>query len=168
MSASSLRRARPACGAAPRRHRLRASALLIMLGAALYGCASLLPKLEAPRLSVARVKFLGGDLQQQRIQLSIHAVNPNNRELRVRGIDCSLDLGGMPFAQGATEAGFTLPALGEVDFNLDVTADVGNAVAALGGHLGHNTVEYRFYGQVRLQGVILRAIPFDQTGRVRL
>ncbi len=158
----------PSTPPAAARGRLHLTALLIALGAALYGCATMLPRLEAPQLSVTRIKFLGGDMQQQRIQLAIHAVNPNQREVRVRGIECNLELAGTPFAQGTTDAAFTLPALGETDFNLDVTADLGNALSVLAGGLSHSTVDYRFYGTVHLQGGILRTIPFEQKGRVRL
>jgi hypothetical protein len=39
---------------------------------------------------------------------------------------------------------------------------------ALAGGLGHKTVDYHLYGQVHLGGGLVRTIPFDQEGRVRL
>ena len=41
-------------------------------------------------------------------------------------------------------------------------------LAALASGFGHHTVDYRVYGQVHLQGGMVRTIPFDQKGRVRL
>ena len=142
--------------------------LVALLAAALLGCASMLPKLEPPRLSVVAVTMVGGNLSQQQIQLTLHAVNPNQRAIDVTGIDCDVELSGKAFAHGTTEAGFRLPPQGETDFTFDVTANLNTALAALAGSLSHSTVDYRLYGQVRVKGSIVRAINFDQSGRVRL
>jgi LEA14-like dessication related protein len=143
--------------------------VLLAIGSAiLAGCASMLPQLQPPGLSVTAVAFAGGNLQQQQIHLTLHATNPNARAIAVRGIDLTLELEGQSFASGATDAAFTLPASGETDFGLTVNANINNALLALAGGFGHNTVDYRLYGQVHLSGGIVRTIPFDQKGRVRL
>jgi LEA14-like dessication related protein len=110
----------------------------------------------------------GGNIQQQQIRLTFHATNPNNRAIAIRSIECNLEIEGTAFAQGTTDAAFTLPALGETDFDLNVTANLNTVLAALAGGFGHHAVDYRVYGQVHLQGGMLRNIPFDQKGRVRL
>jgi LEA14-like dessication related protein len=148
--------------------RLRMAGLAALLLAALAGCASMLPKLTAPTLAVTGVVIGAGNLQQQQIRLTFHAVNPNDRAIQIRSIECNLELEGAAFAQGTTDAAFTLPALGEADFDLNVTANVNSVLAALASGFGHHTVDYRVYGQVRLQGGVVRTIPFDQKGRVRL
>jgi LEA14-like dessication related protein len=147
---------------------LRLAVLLAATGAALAGCASVLPKLEAPQLAVTSVVIGGGNIQQQQIRLTFHATNPNNRAIAIRSIECNLEIEGTAFAQGTTDAAFTLPALGETDFDLNVTANLNTVLAALAGGFGHHAVDYRVYGQVHLQGGMLRNIPFDQKGRVRL
>jgi LEA14-like dessication related protein len=135
----------------------------------LIGCASMLPKLDAPRLSIVRVELQsGGNMQQQPIQLTLHAVNPNDRAIAIRSIDCKLEMDGMAFAQGTTVEGFSLPAKGEVDFDVNVVANFNSALLALAGGLGRNSVGYRIYGEVHLKGSWLHAIPFDQKGRVKL
>jgi LEA14-like dessication related protein len=91
-----------------------------------------------------------------------------HRAIPIRSIECNLELEGAAFAQGTTDAAFTLPALGETDFDLNVTANVNSVLAALASGFGHHAVDYRVYGQVHLQGGIVRTIPFDQKGRVRL
>jgi LEA14-like dessication related protein len=147
---------------------LRRLAVLGIIGGVLSGCASVLPRLEAPQLTVTGVVIGGGNLQQQQIKLTFHAVNPNNRAIAIRSIECNLEIEGTAFAQGVTEGAFILPALGAIDFDLNVTANLNTVLAALAGGLGHHTVDYRVYGQVHLQGGMLRNIPFDQKGRVRL
>ncbi len=140
-----------------------------LLASCLLGaCAAMLPRLEPPQLTVTRVDLVGGDLQQQQVHLTLHVVNPNARAIDVRGIDCNLDLNGEAFAAGSTEAAFTLPASGSTDFGLNVTANLDAALVALLSGLGHKTVDYRMYGQVHLSGGLVRNIPFEQKGRVKL
>jgi LEA14-like dessication related protein len=151
-------------------HRTRALGILaLLLGCSIAGgCASMLPKLEPPVLSVTRVDIAGGSIDQQQLHLTLHVVNPNAREIRIRGIDCHLELSGQAFATGTTDAAFTLPASGETDFGLNVTANLNTALLALLNGLGHKTVDYHLYGQVHLSGELVRTIPFDQRSRVRL
>jgi LEA14-like dessication related protein len=142
--------------------------LALLACSLLSACAAMLPKLEPPQLTVTRVDLAGGNLQQQQVHLTLHVVNPNARAIDVRGIDCNLELNGEAFAAGATEAAFTLPASGETDFGLNVTANLDAALIALLSGFGHKTVDYRMYGQVHLSGGFVRNIPFEQKGRVKL
>ncbi len=142
------------------------------LAGCLGGCASLMPKLEPPRLSVTSVRFMHGNLQRQQIQLTVHVVNPNNRALAVRAITINLDLAGLAFATGVSDAAFTLPALGQTDFTLDVTANAATALVIVAASMAHRVVDYRAYGEVHLQkGLVqglVRNLHFNQSGRVRL
>jgi LEA14-like dessication related protein len=147
---------------------LPVAGLLALWCGLLCGCAAMLPKLEAPSLTVTAIEFAGGSMEQQQMHLTLHVVNPNAREIAIRGIDCSFEVEGQPFAHGSTEAAFTLPASGETDFALNVTANLNSALLALAGGFGHHTVDYHLYGQVHLGGGFVRTIPFDQKGRVRL
>jgi LEA14-like dessication related protein len=142
--------------------------LALLASCVLGACAVLVPKLEPPQLTVTRVELAGGNLQQQQVHLTLHVVNPNARAIDVRGIDCNLELSGEAFATGSTEAAFTLPASGETDFGLNVTANLDAALVALLSGLGHKTVDYRMYGQVHLASGLMRNIPFEQKGRVKL
>jgi LEA14-like dessication related protein len=144
------------------------TAVLACMLVALSGCASMLPKLTAPTLVITAVQIGGGNLQQQQIKLTFHATNPNDRAIPIRRIECNLELQGTPFAQGETDAPFILPPLGEIDFDLNVTANINTVLGLLAGGFAHHNVDYRVYGQVHLQGGVLRTIPFDQKGRVRL
>jgi LEA14-like dessication related protein len=143
--------------------------LTLVVTLCLGACRSLLPRLEAPQLSVTAIHMgPSGNMQQQEIALTLHAVNPNDRVIAIRSIDCKLEIESMTFAQGTTAAAFVLPAKGATDFDVNVTANLNTALIALAGSLGHGTVGYRIYGDVHLKGSFLGSIPFDQKGRVKL
>ena len=144
-------------------------ALALALAALLLqSCVSMAPKLQPPTLTVTSITLAGGSLDRQQMHLTLHVVNPNAREISIRGIECQVDLEDQPFASGTTDAAFALPASGEADFGLNVTANLNNALAALVSGLTHRSVDYHLYGQVHLGAGIVRTIPFEQRGRVRL
>jgi len=142
--------------------------LRLLCAGLLCGCATIVPQLQPPLLTVTAIAFAGGTLQQQQMHLTLHVVNPNARAIAVRGIDCRLELEGQLTAAGASDAAFTLPASGETDFGLNVTANLNNVLLALSSGFSHSTVDYHLYGQVHLSEGLVRTIPFDQKGRVRL
>lgn len=149
---------------------LRAAIVCAMLATcgALAGCASLAPKLTAPQLTITHVRFQGGSLSREQLQLSVHVDNPNDREIAVNSIEANVELAGMPFATGVSDAAFVLPAHGATDVLLDVTADMGNALVVLAARMGHRELDYRLYGQVHLQRGLVRNLHFSHHGQVRL
>lgn len=143
------------------------SALLFMV-LCLDGCRTLTPRLMPPTLSITAVRLQGGGLRHEQAQVQVHVINPNDRTISVRSIIANLDLAGVPFASGTNEAPFTLPAKGDTDFVLDVTANVSRALLVMAGGLGHRTVAYHLYGELHLQHSLVRTIHFMHDGRVRL
>ncbi len=131
------------------------------------GCA-FAPKLQAPQLSVADVQILGGDLFQQKLRVRVHVQNPNDRALPVEGLTYTLEVEGQLLATGESAASFTVPPLGEADFDMNVTTNL--AAALMKVLAGNNTHElaYHMKGKVTLSQGFLRSIPFEQRGTFRL
>ncbi len=50
--------------------------------------------------------------------------NPNNVELAVRGITYTLELGGEELGRGLSGSSFVVPARGEAEFDMLVTANL--------------------------------------------
>jgi LEA14-like dessication related protein len=146
--------------------RRRAAAALGI--ALLCGCATLVPKLEAPRLTLLAVTVAAVGPAQQQLRLRLHAENPNTRAIAVQSIEFTLEISGERVAQGATAAAFSVPAQGATDFDVEATTDLNEALRLVASALGHHSVDYRLYGTVHLQGGLFSTLPFDQHGRVRL
>jgi LEA14-like dessication related protein len=145
--------------------RLTAAALLAL---ALAACA-LAPKFEAPQLSVADVQVLGGDFLQQRLRVRMHVQNPNDRALPVQGITYRLEVEGQEFATGESAASFTVPALGEADFDMNVSTNLASTlVKILSGGANTKALAYHLTGKVTLSEGFLRSVPFDQRGTFKL
>jgi LEA14-like dessication related protein len=138
---------------------------MLLLAAACTG----ITELKAPELDVMSVKVLGGDLSAQRLLLHLNVTNPNDRELPIKGIVYQMEVAGAPFANGATESAFTVPALGATEFDLTMNADMaGLLFRMLGSGRKLDNVDYRLTGKVSLSAGLLRTIPFDKKGNVSL
>ena len=144
----------------------RGLALLPLL--ALAGCASTLD-LEPPKLSVVSMKMLSADLFSQRLNVRMRVMNPNARELPVKAIKYRIEVNGMELAQGLADMPFVVPAQGEADFDLPVTANLASVLPKLlSGRGSSDTLDYRLVGDVSLSSGFLRRIPFDERGSVKL
>ncbi len=146
--------------------RLLIAALLCL---PLFGGCSVLPNLEAPKLSVVSMKMQSADIFSQRLQVRMRVLNPNTRELPIKGISYRIEVNDAELAQGMTDAAFVVPAMGEAEFDVQVTANLAGALARLLARGGSSeTLDYRLVGSVALASGFLRRIPFDERGSVKL
>ena len=61
-----------------------------------------------------------------------------------------------------------VPAQGEADFDLPITANLASVLPKLLSGRGSGTLDYRLVGDVSLSSGFLRRIPFDERGSVKL
>ena len=139
----------------------RSLIILVFLG--LSACSLFVPRLEKPTLSVVRVQMLKSDLWHQELKVRIRVQNPNDRVLPVKGIVYQLDVEGQELAHGVSGDSFIVPALGEAEFDMSVSANMANMLIKL-LNKGGSEVEYRIYGKVGLSSGLLRSISFDDHG----
>jgi LEA14-like dessication related protein len=141
-----------------------AAGLLLTL---LVGCAY--TRLQEPRLQVVDVTMVKGDLLKQELKVRLRVQNPNDRALPIKGITYEVALAGENFAHGESESNFIVPANGEMEFDVGVTANAAAVVLRLLADAPRlNEVGYRITGKVKLSSGMLRNVPFDHEGRLRL
>jgi LEA14-like dessication related protein len=145
---------------------LACAALCVLLAA----CA-LRPHLEPPQLSVSEVDIQGSDLWHQRLRVRMHVQNPNNRVLAVQDLEYTLEVEGQQLASGSNAESFTVPALGETDFDMNVSTNLAGTLLTLlsrGPDALNQGVAYRLTGKVTLSEGWIRSIPFDERGNFKL
>lgn len=140
------------------------SALTVVM---LCGCSLFVPKLQTPTLSILNIQLLKSDLWQQELRVRMRVHNPNDRTLPVRGILYTLELDGQAFAHGESASSFVVPALGEAEFDMSVSANMAGMVMRLLGQ-GGNQIDYHLSGKIALSAGLLRSIPFDDHGTFHL
>ncbi|MCU0758777.1 MAG: LEA type 2 family protein [Steroidobacteraceae bacterium] len=143
------------------------------VAATLAACTAFAPKLETPKLSIVNVELVKGDLFEQRLRARIKVENPNDRELAVKGITYTIEVGGEEFGRGISGSSFTVPRLGEAEFDMNVTANMAGTLMRLATRAREagsapDAIDYRIVGKVSLATGMLRSIPFEERGRFKL
>jgi LEA14-like dessication related protein len=146
-----------------------ARAVLCAFAVCVSACSALRPDLQVPRLSLVSVAMTSADIFNQQFVVKVNVENPNDRALPITGIDYKLFLEGDSFAEGLTEKPFTVPAQGDIDFDLTVRTNFVSGAARLLSRLnGREQVNYVVEGKVLTDISMLKKIPFQETGTVNI
>ncbi len=145
---------------------MRTKILAVAFATLLVACAGFGTKLETPHVSFVGIKALEASIFEQRLEVRLRVQNPNNRELPVNGLNVDVELAGEPFARGVSAREFTVPANGEAEFDMIVTANAATALIRILGsdRKSREAIEYRLKGKLSTRLGIFRSIPFEETG----
>jgi LEA14-like dessication related protein len=131
------------------------------------GCAT--TSLEPPHLSVVSVRMQSADLFSQKLLVRMRVVNPNDRALPIKGLSYRIEVGESELANGASDAPFVVPAMGEAEFDVQVNANLASTLLKIyRGGSAPKKLDYRLVGKVALSSGFVRNIPFDERGSVDL
>jgi LEA14-like dessication related protein len=146
--------------------------LLLLIGwsLCLAACSLLTPRFERPTLSVAGIELVSGNLFQQSFRVKFNIQNPNDRALPVSGLHASLSVGGEHVAQGQNDHAFVVPAKGDMEFDMLITANLGMALLKLANKMDQHadSIDYDVSGAASIDLPFLRDLPFHQTGSFSL
>ncbi|MBP6381143.1 MAG: LEA type 2 family protein [Pseudomonadales bacterium] len=89
--------------------RLALLAIIALLGA----CAGLGGRVENPRVTVTSLRVLPAEGVEQRVEVGLRLLNPNDFDLDAKGLVISLGINDVPLLNGATADVPLVPAYGE-------------------------------------------------------
>lgn len=151
--------------------KLRHSLCALLLSAcALAGCSLVAPHLEKPHLEVVGVEVERAQWLEQRFRVHIRVDNPNDRSLRVRSINFTIELAGDRIGSGTSAAPFTVAPLASTEFEAIVTTDLATTLLKIVPRMkdGSEPVPYRLVGTVATELALIGTVPFDQRGTFSL
>jgi LEA14-like dessication related protein len=144
-------------------------AVLCALAMCLAACSAMGPKLAVPKLALVTVAMTSADIFNQQFLVRVNVQNPNDRELPITGIDYKLFLEGDSFSEGVSNKPFTVPAQGDIDFDMVVRTNFVSGAARLMSRLnGRDQVQYVVEGKILTDISMMKKIPFQETGTVSL
>lgn len=134
---------------------------------ALSGCAAIPRDLKTPEVSFVGLRAVEASVFEQKLEVRLKVRNPNDLELPVKGLEVDIELAGEPFARGTSAREFVVPALGEAEFDMHVTANAAPALLRIaGGDRKSREIDYRLKGKLSTRIGMLRTIPFEQAGKL--
>jgi LEA14-like dessication related protein len=141
-------------------------ALTVCLGA----CSLMAPKFNRPNVTVIGIELRGGNLLQQTFAVRLNIQNPNDRPLPVHGLHAELNVGGEQIASGVSDRAVVIPASGESEFDLTITANLALALLKLADRANQHadSIDYDLTGAASIDLPFLRNLPFHQTGTLKL
>jgi LEA14-like dessication related protein len=144
----------------------RARWLFITWALCLSACTLVAPKFERPTLAVIGIEMVSGNLMQQNFRVKFNIQNPNDRAVPVSGLHASLSVGGEHIAEGQNDHAFVVPAKGDIDFDMMITANMALALLKLANRMDQHadSIDYDVSGSASIDLPFLRDLPFHQTG----
>ena len=143
---------------------------IFALSLTLNACALMAPKFNRPNITVVSIELRGGNLLQQKFALKLNIQNPNDRPLPVRGLHAELNVGGEQIASGTSDRAVVIPAFGESEFDLTITANLALALLKLADRTDQHadSIDYDLTGAASIDLPFLRNLPFHQSGSLSL
>lgn len=141
--------------------------ILLLLSLAVAACTGFRGA-EPPDVSLSDVRWLGGGLLEQQLQVALRIGNPNNFDLALEGFTFRLHINKVPFANGYSNKTVTVPRLGEAVVTAVATATTFELLRQALALEPDTGVAYTLSGKAFLRGEAGRGIPFERSGRLEL
>ena len=143
---------------------------IIALTLALSACSLMAPKFNRPNVTVISIQMRSGNLLQQNFAVKLNIQNPNDRALPVRGLHTELSVGGQQIASGMSDRAVIVPAFGESEFDMTITANLAVALLKLADKANQHadSIDYDLSGEANIDLPFLRNLPFHQSGSFNL
>lgn len=147
---------------------LRDLRLLLLFGSlAVAACTGIPRDLQTPEVAFVSLRAVEVSVFEQKLEVRLKVHNPNRIELPVNGLDIDVELAGEHFAHGTSTREFVIPAEGEAEFDMNVTANAATALLKIAGaDRSSGQIDYRLKGKLSTRIGMLRTIPFDQAGEL--
>lgn len=128
----------------------------------LVGCAGLGKSLEPPRINLSNVQFQESKALETVLQIELRVFNTNDVPIKVRGLDCDLELNGRSFAKGVSNVDKEIPAFGTTTVPVTLYSSVVDLFRGMVGLQKTEKLKFGVSGRLHLEGGYLlpTVIPF--------
>ncbi|MEW8359941.1 MAG: LEA type 2 family protein [Candidatus Thiodiazotropha sp.] len=143
--------------------------MLFYLLLILSGCASLQPREERIRVTIADLSPLESTLMEQRYLLKIRLQNRSKEALNIDGMSFDLDLNGRRFASGVSNQKASIPGFSESMLEVKVSSTVFGLIRQFSAlqDQADGSFDYRISGSLSSPDSML-TLPFSEEGEFNL
>ena len=128
----------------------------------LVGCAGLGKTLEAPRINLSNVQFQESKALETVLIIELRVFNTNEVPIKVKGLDCDLELNGKRFATGVSSVDTEIPAFGTTTVPVTLYSSVVDLFRGIIGLQKKEKLKFGVSGRLHLEGgfLIPSTVPF--------
>ena len=109
-------------------------------------------QLESVEVSLVGLRPLPSDVFEQRFELSLRVLNPNDRDLEIDGVDVILDINEVRLARGVSSGTWRLPRLGEEIVTLTTTTTLFDLFRQAMAAPEADALHYALHGKLFVSG----------------
>jgi LEA14-like dessication related protein len=132
---------------------LRIAVLILLLVPA--GCAGLGKSLEPPRINLSNVQFQESKSLETVLKIELRVFNANDVPIKVKGLDCDLELNGKSFAKGVSSVDTEIPAFGTAILPVTLYSSVVDLFRGIMGLQKKEKLKFGVSGRLHLEGGFL-------------
>ena len=131
----------------------------------LAGCMS--PQsVKQPSITLGNVRVLETRGLIQRLQIDLLVGNPNDFDIPLTGLEFTMQLNGLDFAQGLSNETVTIPRLGEATVPVDVSVSLLAVIQQMQAAANAQGIRYRITGKAYLDHALVSTVPFAKQGQL--
>lgn len=133
--------------------------------AGMGGCAHFGGGFESPEVFLVGLRALPGGTLEQRFEIDLRLLNPNDTDLELDGIDVTVALNGARLTRGVTGETVSIPRLSDGLVTLTATTTVFDLVNQIMAAGSSTTLDYELRGRVFLANSV-RRLHFEKAGQL--
>jgi len=126
----------------------------------LAGCAGVGKTLEPPRINLSNVQFQESKALETVLQIELRVFNTNEVPIKVKGLDCDLELNGKSFAKGVSSVDKEIPAFGTTIVPVTLYSSVVDIFRGIMGLHKKEKLKFGVSGRLHLEGGFLMPSTF--------
>ncbi len=139
--------------------------LLILTSTIVYGCAGMGQRLESPRVKLASIQVQEVKALETVFEIHLRVFNTNEVALKIKGIECELELNGDSFAVGVSKADIEIASFDTGIIPVTVYTSVIDMVKGIHNLQKDEQIRYELSGKLSLGGNSFPSvIPFSAEG----
>lgn len=140
------------------------------------GCAGIQKDIKGPRVTLVHIEVEEAKALETAFQIELRIFNPNDAPLKVKGLECDLDLNGKPFATGVKKVDATIDSFGTDTISVVVYSSVLDTVSRIIGLIQQvqkkkkiDNLKYGIKGKLHIGGgTTTSVVPFKSEGDLNL
>ena len=128
----------------------------LLIGLLLSACATVMPQLDPPKISVDSVESIPSASGAPRFKIQLRVINPNTQELDIAGISYGIEIMGQEVISGVTNEVPLIAGYSEQVVTLEAGLQLFQVVRLLTslGKVQGDSLEYRFLAKIDFNGLV--------------